>query len=52
MNGSRRQYASIIGIQGFEVPKWTIAVVTVISTSLGWWWLTRAGKCGCKTKPC
>ena len=45
-------YASFLGIQGFEVPKWAIAAVTVISTSLGWWWLTRAGKCGCKTKTC
>lgn len=45
-------YASIIGIQGFEIPKWAIAFVTVISASLGWWWLKRMDKCGCEIKSC
>ncbi|ABL01275.1 hypothetical protein Ppro_3684 (plasmid) [Pelobacter propionicus DSM 2379] len=45
-------YASILGIQGFEVPKWVIAFVTIVSASLGWWWLMRTDKCGCETKSC
>lgn len=43
-------YAGILGFQGGEIPKWGIAMVTVILTGSSWWWLTRTGKCSCTNK--
>lgn len=45
-------YASLLGINGLEIPKWSIALLTVMSTGAGWWWLTRKKPPGCGADCC
>lgn len=34
-------YASLFGVNSLALPKWTIALLSVVVISAGWWWQTR-----------
>jgi hypothetical protein len=42
-------YAGLFGVSSLAIPKWSIALLALLSTVGGWWWQTRRprSKCGC-----
>lgn len=40
-------YAGLFGVNSLAIPKWSIALLALLSTSVGWWWQTRSGRNGC-----
>lgn len=40
-------YAGLFGVGSLAIPKWSIALLALLSTVAGWWWLSRSGRCEC-----
>lgn len=44
-------YAGLFGVGSLAVPKWGIALLTLLSTAAGWWWQRRSTRGGCGCEP-
>ena len=40
-------YAGFFGVNSLAIPKWSIALLALLSTAAGWWWQSRNGRDGC-----